>query len=225
MELRRPLRNLDVFQRAEGFNALRMITSRKSFLYFGLIMLPVLILPPGLLQYSLLVAGMYFVNSFYNARYGPAVPRAVLVRLDRRINGYDIAIFPIKFRFLKHHAHAVMSCLGIGPHDVICDNGSRAHCEEAFLILLFRMARPRTLVEASEEFGIERTQICRIFNTTMQLVVMRNHLLIFDNIPYFVPKLPSYNQAFRAKILSLGQILPAAALHTAIFLTVSPWKF
>ena len=216
MELRHRLRDLDVFQRVEGFNALRMVTSRKSFLYFGLVMMPVLILPPGILQYSLLAIGIYFVNSFYWARYGPVVPRPVLIRLHRRINDYEIATFPIKFRFLQHHAHAVMSCLGVGPQDVICDNGSRAHCEEAFLILLFRMARPRTLVEASAEFGIENTQVCRIFNTTMQMVVMRNHLLVFDNIPYFVPRFPMYNQALRAKILSLGQTLPAAALDTAL---------
>ena len=39
----------------------------------------------------------------------------------------------------------------------------------------------------------------------------------FDNIAYFVPRFPIYNQALRAKITSLNLILPAAALDTALF--------
>ena len=218
MELRRNFRDLDVFQRDEGFNARRMFTSRRSLLYFCTIIVPATLFPPGLIQICLLLVAIYFCRTYYRARYGPRVAPQILVRFHRRINDYDTGTFKVKFKFLKTHAHAVMSCLlGFNPPNISCDNRSVCHYEEAFLIMLFRMARPRTLVEASEEFGIDHSQICRIFNTIMQLVVQRNHILIFDNIAYFVPRFPIYNQALRAKITSLNLILPAAALDTALF--------
>ena len=100
---------------------------------------PVLFMAPELLQTCLLVAGVYFSQVYYHARYGPQVLPQLLVILDRRINDCAPDIFKIKFHFLQHHAFSVMSCVGIGPNDIVCDNGSRFHCEEALLIVLFRI--------------------------------------------------------------------------------------
>ncbi len=101
MELRQPLRDIDVFQRVEGLNARRLLTSRKSFILFGLLMGPALFMAPGLLQTCLLVAGIYFSQVYYHARYGPRVVPQLLVRLDRRINDYTPEYLRLSFAFFS----------------------------------------------------------------------------------------------------------------------------
>jgi hypothetical protein len=52
--------------------------------------------------------------------------------------------------------------------------------EEAFLIMLYRM-KNRTLSDMEEEFGIDYTVICRVFNTTIEDLVARHNHLLNDN--------------------------------------------
>lgn len=68
-----------------------------------------------------------------------------------------------------------------------------------------------------EEFGIEYTQIDRVFNTMVNRIVAAHHRKLFDNLAFFEPRFARYNAAIRNNILANGNELPAAALDTALF--------
>jgi hypothetical protein len=66
-----------------------------------------------------------------------------------------------------------------------------------------------------DEFGIEYTQLSRIFNCMIALLVERNMHLVTDHLAFFVNRFPDYNMAIRS---ILGEAnLVAVALDTALF--------
>ena len=174
-------------------------------------------LAPSELQRFVLIMGVYNLYRYYECTYGTPVIVPFLVRQNRRIEGYEPSVFRNKFRFHKDHAYALFNCLGFrNNEDVICENRSRCNSEEAFLIMLARMKSYERFTDMQEHFGIEYSQLSRIFNRVVELVLQRNHHLIFDNVAYFEPRFEMYNAAIRAK-LGAGR-LPAAANDTALFL-------
>lgn len=219
MERRQLLRNLAVRQRPHGLNAQRMLTSRQSIVLTAAFLAISLILPDGVHKVAFIVMGIYFFSQYHAAMfYQPVHHHHQLHRRDRRIRDYDDAQFRLIFRFHKEHAVALMHCLELPEHDIIVDNGSRFHPEEAFLILLHRMAVYNRLTDMEREFGIEYTQLNRIFNYFVEYIVGRHYHKLYDNIAFFVPRFARYNAAIRDKILSTHHELPAAAIDTALFI-------
>mmetsp|Transcript_14109 Transcript_14109/g.21110 ORF Transcript_14109/g.21110 Transcript_14109/m.21110 type:complete len:106 (+) Transcript_14109:311-628(+) len=95
----------------------------------------------------------------------------------------------------------IFDCLGFNINDdVICENRSRCSSEEAFLILLSRLASYKRLTDISMHFGIETTQVSRILNATIDIIVQRNHHLVYNNIAFFVHRFEMYNAAIRRKL-------------------------
>ena len=218
MERRQLLRNLPVKQRAHGMNAHRMNTSRRSIGLAISFLTIAGMLPEGPHKMAFMVLGVYYISLYNTATFTTHVPIRHFQRLDRRIRDYDEATFRLKFRFNKEHALGLMRCLDIPlDEDIICDNGSRFHPEEAFLILLRRMAVYNRLTDMEEEFGIEYTQLDRVFNAMVNRIVAAHHIKVFDNLAFFQPRFAMYNAAILNKILAGGNQLPAAALDTALF--------
>ena len=136
------------------------------------------------------------MTKYYHATFGPRLFPRVLHHQNRRINSYDSATFRNYFRFEQRHAHHVMSCLGLNAaRDIVCDNGTRCNEEEAFLILLYRMAKHVDLVVMEKEFGRDYTSLGRIIGHMVHILVNNNHHLISDNIAFFVPRFKMYNAA------------------------------
>ncbi len=66
-----------------------------------------------------------------------------------------------------------------------------------FLIWLYRMKSFVRFIDMEEYFGIEYTQICRIFNESVRQIVYHNHHLISDTIDY-VSRFQMYNSEMQA---------------------------
>jgi hypothetical protein len=142
------------------------------------------------------------------------LPPRVYLRLHKRIRDYDPASFKTKFGFNQDHAASLLSCLFPDIEFLRCQNRSVFHIEEAFLIMLYRMTKNRMFTDIQEEFGIEYTQLCRIFNSTIEEIVARHHHLLSDNLAFYVTRLPMYNQAIRNK---LGDHMIPCAIDTSLF--------
>ena len=71
-------------------------------------------------------------------------------------------------------------------HSIVLDNMSCINSEEALLIMLRRMAYQR-FIDMEEEFKMDYTTLCRTFNECVDYVGHHKHLLLFDNLDYFVP--------------------------------------
>jgi nuclease HARBI1 len=217
MERRRALRELNIWQRGEGLNIARLLEGRKSLTYCIIFFLMSTVIPDRDIQRLLTMLGMYYGSRYYRCAYGPVLVVPPLVRANRRIAQYDPADFRVKFRFEKRHAHKLMDCLGFTQQDIVCDNGTHCNSEEAFLIMLCRMASYQRLSDMEEHFGIDYSMLSRIFNTCVEEVVANKYHLLFKNVGYFESRFAMYNAAIRAKILEGGFHLPAAAADTALF--------
>jgi hypothetical protein len=144
------------------------------------------------------------------------LPPPLLIRRERRIADYDIISFQCKFGFQQEDAASLLSCLfGDEIQYIRCDNGTSCHIEEAFLIMLYRMTSYEKFTRMQHEFGIEYTQLSRIFKCTIALLVERNHYLLTDNLDYFVERFGEYNLAIRSKIGEANMV--QIALDTALF--------
>lgn len=221
---RKRLRTLSLWQRAEGLTACRMVEGRKC-LTFAVAFLHLATVPAGVfpddldpeLRRIFVAAGAMYSSRYYRCKFGFHMGLPRLERLHRRIEFYDPADFRNKFRIEKRHARAVFECLGFTEDDIVCDNGAHCNSEEAFLIMMYRMASYQRLSDLEIHFGLDNSLLCRIFNATVEQVVTEKHHLLFDNIDYFVPRFGIYNSAIRSKILSQGFQLPGAAMDTALF--------
>ena len=49
------------------------------------------------------------------------------------------------------------------------------------------------LTDMENEFGLDYTQIDRVFNVLVEHVVAVNYMKLFDKISYFVSRFPMYN--------------------------------
>ena len=215
MERRRLLRAQNVWQRGAGYNAGRIVTGRSAFTMAVMSLTASLVTPPGNLRNSLLIMGIYHGYRFMSCHYGNRIQPPICHRQHRIIHHYEPAVFRNKFRFHKAHALAVFNCLGFRyDEDIVCENRTRCNSEEAFLIFLARMKSYERFTDLQDEFGLDYSQLCRIFNTTLSMVVARNRHLLFDNFDYFSTRFEQYNRAIRDKV---GRPLPAAAVDTALF--------
>jgi hypothetical protein len=196
MPRRLPSNRCSVHQRPHAFNARRKNDSRVKAILAVTMFALVCCFPPGFLQNQLVLLGIMSVAAYMNEIHHVPLPIRDLQRKHRRIRDYGAAEFKLKFGFHQEHATRLLNCMNLG--DIIrCENGSVCNSEEAMLIMLNRLTHTRKLTDMESEFGIDYTQICRIFNTTINIFVDRNSHLLFDNLNFFVPRLQSYNLAIK----------------------------
>ena len=92
--------------------------------------------------------------------------------------------------------------------------------EEALLIFLHRISRPRTLLDTEEFFGIEYSQISRIFNHVVKFLD-EEHKPTYRNLAFLneTNRLQRFNTVIREKIASVHNVpMPARECNTSLFL-------
>ena len=134
MERRRALRQLNIWQRGEGLNILRVVEGRKSSCVSSFALLCTAIEDPDL---SRILIYVVYAARYVHCVFGPRIMIPPLVRVHRIIKPYLPAEFRVLYRFEKRHVHALMDCLGFTQDDIVCDNGAHCNSEEAFLYCLF----------------------------------------------------------------------------------------
>ncbi|CAM9637066.1 unnamed protein product, partial [Choristocarpus tenellus] len=80
-----------------------------------------------------------------------------------------------------------------------CKNGSLFTGGEGFLLLIRRLRYPGRLVDLEEEFGIEYSELSRLFNTVMDWVWQTYWDRIQDNLGFFAPFFPQMAAAIEGK--------------------------
>jgi hypothetical protein len=141
MQRRLPLRDLGLWQRGEGLNAARRLEGRRAILIAVCFVVLSILFPPGYPKRILFIIGIWYIRRYYICTFGPAVDAPNLVRMNRRIDGYDSATFRNKFRFHKVHAHMIMDCLNFDDEDIILDNRCRVNSEEVNINKIYKCAR------------------------------------------------------------------------------------
>ena len=86
------------------------------------------------------------------------------------------------------------------PDRIILPNKSSIPGEKAFLLMLYRMAYPRRLVDMEEYFGREYSTISRCFNFIVNLMDAEHSHLLLDNLEFFQPRFGEYNRIILEKI-------------------------
>ena len=72
--------------------------------------------------------------------------------------------------------------------------------EKAFLMMLYRMAYPRRLVDMEDFVGREYSTISRCFNFVVKLMDVEDGHLLLDSLEFFLLKFPNYNRVILDKI-------------------------
>ena len=116
-------------------------------------------------QYNLIPHTSYLINR---------ITRDPLIRRNRRISSYDEYEFREMYGIDKRHEKDVMKCWGIFPtRKITLSNRSIFHREEAFLVFLARHHDYRKLSSFERHYGIEYTQLSRLFNHVSNALAVR----------------------------------------------------
>jgi hypothetical protein len=125
----------------------------------------------------------------------------------------------LQTRFLKNDLYRIYDAWAV-PDRFTLTNGSVFSGEEATLVFLWRMSRPRRLYDLTHTFGCDETQLSRCFDEYVDFLVDTHSHLLYDNMDYFVNKFQTYNRAIVEKIRKEGFIVPAVARTTIGFYDV-----
>lgn len=127
-------------------------------------------------------------------------------------------------RFEKCHLYQLMLAIGIDCDDYYwLDNGCKVRCEEAFLLMLYRLSFPRKLTEMQSMWGREYSQLSRIFNHTINIVYERHENKLTGYLStFFAGRLLTYRNAIRTKMLKVNRenpdVIPPMLNDIALFL-------
>jgi hypothetical protein len=102
-----------------------------------------------------------------------------------------------QFRVLKHdlrHLHIALRF----PDRIVLDNKSVILGEKAFLMMLYRMAYPRRLVDLEAFFGREYSTVSKCFTFVVDKMDDEHNHLIADNLDF--PRFPEYNRVIKERI-------------------------
>ena len=83
--------------------------------------------------------------------------------------------------------------------------------------MLRRMLRRTHTWELAREVGVDRTIISRIFITFVSELICQHGRKLYDNLDYFANRFHLYNSKLKAKIESIGEVVPESAQWTALF--------
>ena len=117
---------------------------------------------------------------------------------------YTINTYPgntwIDLRFRKQHLSQLCLAFGMLNH-VRLNNGCVVHQEEAFLIILSRMATLKTLIEQENFWGREYTVLSRLISHLIDLFDDNFGFLLTDNLDYFQSRFQYYNEKIVSRIV------------------------
>jgi hypothetical protein len=101
---------------------------------------------------------------------------------------------------------------------ITLSNGSVFHREEAFLVFLTRHHAYRKLSSFERHYGIEYTQLSRLFNHVSNALAVHHFDRMFDKLAFFLPRFPLYNEKINLKYRQRNNVdLPLWLRHTCGF--------
>ena len=118
-----------------------------------------------------------------------------------------------------------MTALRIDDFDGVLENRGRVSPEKAFLFTLYRLHCPGNLVDMQHYWGKEYTQLSRIFKAMVDYIHEQHVHLIKNNIEFFVPWFPQYNEVVRRRIAAKNNgVVPEELADIAVFIdgTIRP---
>ena len=142
----------------------------------------------------------------------------LFIRTNLRTNDFDgHSLYEMRITD-RGHVPLILQSLQF-PAVIRCPNRTICNGEKALLLLLYVTSFPTRLVSVQVLFGREYSQISRIVKAVFEFIDRRWKHLIQNNIAFFVPRFPMYNQAIIRKYARMnnGAIIPRRWRNTAIF--------
>jgi hypothetical protein len=133
----------------------------------------------------------------------PRIPYPVRNRYFRRACNIDTSECRILFRFDQQELFQLIQCWRV-PENIVCSNRSVFNGEEAFLMMLARLASPTRFITMESFWGRDNTQICRCFNTALNYFVDLHREKVTNNLEYWKRYFAKSNEKIKNKIRSLG---------------------
>lgn len=216
---RRPnVRNLAVRKRWRGKNArdrLDEILYKKLALYF---MMTAVMLPQGILQHLMRANAYFAYRKYIEIDEWEDLPADRVAKIELTIDGCSEETCYSQYRFQKRDLRYLFIALRF-PEIITLPNKSIVRGEKAFLLMLFRMAYPRRLVDMEEYFGREYSTVSRCFNFVVNLMDVEHSHLLLNNLEFFLPRFENYNRIILEKIAqSNNNHIPDREKMTVTFL-------
>jgi hypothetical protein len=108
---------------------------------------------------------LFFIRMYQKyckIRYERNPEHQVIQRKDLRFNDISDSDCWDLFRFRRHGLYEIYYALRV-PEWVIIEDGRKVNGHEALMLTLYRLARPRTYLEAVRIFGRDVTLWCKVF--------------------------------------------------------------
>jgi hypothetical protein len=211
------IRDLSVRKRYQGKSA----GDRVKEIYLGRVagafILRAAAEPVGIFQDALRIRALiaYYERNLISM-WNNVMPDRVPVQ-DILINNYTEENCYSDLRFKKEHLRYLFIALNI-PETIYLDNNAKVKGEKAFLLMLYRMAYPRRIVDMERIFGREYSTLSRIFNHVVYLLDEQHGHLVTDNLAFFAPRFRDYNRVILAKIAEMNNgNIPQRERFTALF--------
>lgn len=181
------LRDLAGRRRWRGKNAKDRMTEKhfkrlSVYLMFTAIMLPPVIAQQLIRVNSILAYHRYLEIDRWQNLKADRVPVTELT-----IDNCSEETWYSQFRFHQRDLRLLFIALRF-PERVVLSNKSVMPGEKAFLMMLYRMAYPRRLVDMEDFVGREYSTISRCFNFVVELMDVEHGHLLLDNLEFFLPR-------------------------------------
>jgi nuclease HARBI1 len=175
-------------------------------------------LPIGIFRHVMRVQAMIVHAKHQEIESWENLPADKVEVTDVTIDGCSEEECYSQFRFLKRDLRHLYIALRF-PDRIVLDNKSVILGEKAFLMMLYRMAYPRRLVDLEAFFGREYSTVSRCFTFVVNKMDDEHSHLIADNLDFFLPRFPEYNRVIKERIaLSNNNMVPDRECMTAFFL-------
>jgi nuclease HARBI1 len=174
---------------------------------------------PKLIRNFTILSSMLLYTSYFQQSIERPIQIYRIERINKRISDISDSQAENFYRFRKSDLYHLLQALRF-PSIFVLDNGCVVNGEEALLIMLYRLAYPCRLIAMQEVFGIEISQISRIFNQTIKYVYTKHIYLLEDNMLLLESRLPVLNDAIRKKVTSMyrNRLIPDRIQNVSVFL-------
>jgi hypothetical protein len=156
-------------------------------------------LPPGVLQHVMRANGLVVYQRYLELDEWEDLPSDRVNITELTIDGCSEETCYSQYRFLKRDLRYLFIALRF-PERIVLPNKSVVQGEKEFLLMLYRMAYPRRLVDMEEYFGREYSTISRCFNYVVNLMDAEHGHLLIDNLDFFLPRFQEYNRVILERI-------------------------
>jgi hypothetical protein len=170
------------------------------------------------------------LKCFSLVTYTEPAPHPVRLRLDRTIESFHEGVCEDHFRFKKAQLVILKQVLGIPESFVLYDAENkprnRFSGEECFLVLLNSFKSGTQMVELTDRFGREATQLQKMFRVCAFYLWDEWGFLLGDRgFERFQPHFREYNRVIKQKALQVADVVLRDAIEKqAQGEYVSPWR-